>query len=99
MSRPLMVFASFHPRDGHADAVRDILLDMRTATRNEPGCQQYDVLVAEQDGSTAYHIVEKYTDDNALQAHRDSEHYKAYRAAIPELLVGPIGVVVSYEVS
>ena len=31
------------------------------------------------------------------QAHRDSDHYKAYRAAIPDLLDGPIGVIVLTE--
>lgn len=98
MSQPVQVFASFVPLDGNVDAVREILLGMRVATRQEPGCEQYDLFSAEADGRPSFHLIEKYADADALQAHRDSDHYKAYRAAIPDLLDGPIGVVVLTEV-
>lgn len=98
MSQPVQVFASFVPQDGQVDAVREILLGMRVATRQEPGCEQYDLFGAETDGRPSFHLIERYTDADALQAHRDSDHYKAYRAAIPDLLDGPIGVVVLSEV-
>jgi quinol monooxygenase YgiN len=93
-----MVFASFAPQDGNVDAVREILLGMRASTRQEPGCEQYDLFSAETDGRPSFHLIERYRDADALQAHRDTEHYTAYRAAIPELLDGPIGVVVLSEV-
>jgi quinol monooxygenase YgiN len=98
-NQPVMVFASFVPLDGNVDAVREILLGMRIATRQEHGCEQYDLFSAETDGRPSFHLIERYADADALQAHRDSDHYKAYRAAIPDLLDGPIGVVVLTEVS
>jgi quinol monooxygenase YgiN len=97
MSQPVMVFASFVPHDGNVDAVREILRGMRISTRQEPGCEQYDLFNASNDGTPSFHLIERYTDADALQAHRDSDHYKAYRAAIPDLLDGPIGVVVLTE--
>jgi quinol monooxygenase YgiN len=93
-----MVFASFVPKLDQVDAARQILRGMRTDTRQEPGCQQYDLFSADGDGRTTFHLIEKYDDPAALDAHRDTEHYKAYRAAIPDLLDEPIGVVVLSEV-
>jgi quinol monooxygenase YgiN len=98
MSEPVMVFASFVPRAGSVDAAKEILLDMRVQTRLEPGCEQYDLFTADADGRTTFHLIERYTDAEALDAHRAAEHYKAYRAAIPDLLDEPIGVVVLSEV-
>lgn len=98
MSQPVMVFASFVPAEGQTANVCDILLGMRTATRLEPGCDQYDLFSADRDGDTTFHLIERYADADALQAHRDSDHYKAYRAAIPDMLAEPIGVVVLAEV-
>jgi len=98
MNQPVMVLASFVPGEAQADAVRDILLGMRTATRREPGCERYDLFSAESEGRTTFHLIERYQDDAALDAHRSSDHYQAYRAAIPELLDEPIGVVVLSEV-
>ena len=97
MSNPVVVFASFVPLDGNTDAVRKILQGMRVSTRQEPGCEVYDLYTAETDGRTTFHLFERYTGADALQAHRASDHYQAYRAAIPDLLDGPIGVVVLTE--
>jgi quinol monooxygenase YgiN len=98
MSQPVMVFASFVPGDAQTDAVRDILLGMRTATRQEPGCERYDLFSAGSDGRATFHLIERYRDAAALDDHRASDHYKAYRASITELLDEPIGVVVLSEV-
>jgi quinol monooxygenase YgiN len=93
-----MVFASFTPREGRADDVAGILRRMRTETRQEPGNEQYDLFQAERDGRATFHLIERYTNEEALQAHRDSAHYQAYRAEIPALLDEPIGVIVLTEV-
>lgn len=62
-------------------------------TRDEPGNQIYDLYRGDDDGVTLFHLFEVYDDSEALQAHRDSDHYRAYRAAIGDLLTEPIGVV------
>jgi quinol monooxygenase YgiN len=37
-------------------------------------------------------LVERYADDASIQAHRETEHYKDYRARIMDLLERPIDV-------
>ena len=40
------------------------------------------------------HLFERYSDGDALQHHRETDHYKAYRAKIVDYLAEPIGVLV-----
>ena len=97
--QPVMVFASFVPGEGKTEAAAAILRRMRTATRQEPGNEVYDLFQAESDGRTTFHLIERYTNQAALEAHRATEHYIAYRAEIPDLLDEPIGVIVLTEVA
>lgn len=85
------VHASFRVAEGHGDEVREVLDGMVVATRQEPGCLRYDLF---EDEEGDLHLVEAYADADALQAHRDSEHYRAYRARITDLLRAPIEVTV-----
>jgi hypothetical protein len=39
-------------------------------------------------------LIEAYRDEAAQQAHRETEHYKAYRATIVDLLAEPIQVTI-----
>lgn len=89
---PAIVFASFTP---HADRTADLraTLDVMVEhTRQEPGCEVYDLYESE-DGARL-HLFERYVDADALAAHRASEHYQAYRAKVPDLLAAPIEVAV-----
>ncbi len=96
---PILVFASFEPVRGEEDAVLHVLRTVAASTRAEPGCQTYDLLRSEtDDGATSFHIFERYRDDAALEAHRSSDHFRDYRAAITDLLAAPIGVVVLRQV-
>ena len=97
--RPVMVFASFTPREGQTDAVASILRRMRTATRREPGNEQYDLFRAGSEDRPTFHLIERYANSDALEAHRATDHYKGYRAEIPDLLDEPIGVIVLTEVN
>jgi quinol monooxygenase YgiN len=91
---PVTVFATFRPIQGHEQQVRSILADMVGNTRAEDGNLAYDLYVSDDGGRQVFHLFERYRDQQALQAHRDAPHYKAYRAAIPDHLDAPIGVVV-----
>lgn len=93
---PVIVFASFSPNAGQEGDVEEILKGMVGPTRAEPGNETYDLYekTAEAEGPKTFHLFERYTDADALQAHRDSEHYKAYRAKIADYLSEPIGVAV-----
>jgi quinol monooxygenase YgiN len=85
-----VVFVRFSPKPGQAARVETILLGMVVATRQEPGCRRYDLLRAPGVGSDgALFLIEHYADEAAIQAHRDTTHYKEYRANIMELLERP----------
>jgi quinol monooxygenase YgiN len=85
-----VVFVRFSPKPGQAARVQTILQGMVVATRQEPGCRRYDLFRAPgADSNGAFFLVENYADEAAIQAHRDTAHYKEYRANIMELLERP----------
>lgn len=95
-SDPVLVIASFRPLPGAEAAVERILRGMVAPTRAEPGNDIYDLFegVSNTAGQRTFHLFEKYLDAAALEAHRATEHYKNYRAAIAEHLAEPVGVIV-----
>lgn len=93
MSDAVYVFASFTPKPDAGGQVESLLRSMAVNSRGEPGCQVYNLFTAAGDPPT-FHIFEQYADTAALEAHRATEHYRDYRARIPELLADDIGVVV-----
>ncbi len=86
------IFATFVAKPGHERHVEGILRGMVTPTRQEPGCIKYDLYRAE--SGLSFHLFEMYRDKAAIEDHRATEHYKAYRAKIADLLAEPIGVVI-----
>lgn len=87
----ITVFASFVPKAGQEKDIEQVLRGMVAPTRNEPGCRRYDLYRAAE-GAAGFHLFEIYADRAALDAHRATEHYKAYRARITDLLAEPIKV-------
>lgn len=62
---------------GHEDEVLDSFRKLQEATRREPGCIYY-LVQRSRENPRAYLIYEQYQDDMALQAHRDSSHFKEH---------------------
>jgi quinol monooxygenase YgiN len=91
MSEKVTVFASFHPNESSRDDFLALMEMMIVHTRREPGNEVYDLYA---DAEGGYHLFEIYSDQDALQAHRDADHYKHYRANVVDMLEGGIGVVV-----
>jgi quinol monooxygenase YgiN len=87
------VFASFRPHPGRAADLRALLTWMVERTRAEPGCERYD-LYEERDADGALHLFERYRDQEALEAHRATDHYVEYRRQVADMLKDPIGVIV-----
>lgn len=82
------IFASLTPRPEHVAEVEAALRAMVVATRKEPGNLRYD-LMRRADGAPGFELFESYTDAAAIQAHRDSEHYTAFRAKVGAWLAAP----------
>lgn len=68
---------------------------MIVKSRQEPGCEVYDFYA---DAEGGYHLLERYRDQGALEAHRATGHYKDYRARVSQMLDGGVGVIVLSEV-
>jgi quinol monooxygenase YgiN len=86
---PITVVASFTPKQGGADAFLRMITPMIEATRAEPGNERYD-LYRDDDGD--FHLIERYTDAGALAAHRETPHYRTYRALAGDVLDGAVRV-------
>ena len=64
-----------------------IEVDALGSERDEPGCYRFNVLQDEKD-ENVYYFYEVYEDQAALDAHRATPHYAAWRAAA-DTLDGP----------
>lgn len=87
----ISIFATISPKPEHRDAVEQALRVMVEHSRAEPGNLRYD-LFSREDGTLAFDLFELYTDEAALQAHRQSAHYQAYRAATADWVSVPVQV-------
>jgi quinol monooxygenase YgiN len=88
----VVVLATFRPIEGRADDVHEVLAWMVANTRAEPGCERYDLYRAVDGGS--FHLIERYTDAAALEAHRAAPYFGEYRRRIADLLEAPVEAVV-----
>lgn len=80
MSGYVNVQAIISPKPEYAAQVEQEMRNMALHSRQEPGNLRYDLLREEQGGVVRFHVQERYLDMNAVEAHRASPHYQAYRA-------------------
>ena len=69
----------------------ELLGGMCAPSRNEAGCIFYDLYRAT-DEAGAFHFIECWKSQAALDAHREEPHYKNFREKLPDLLAEPVGV-------
>ena len=75
-------------REGKVGAFETLLKEIaETSEALEPGCEAYQCFREKKD-SRAFIVVEQYADSAALQAHRDTGHFKAAMAGFAELVDG-----------
>ncbi|RWU19022.1 antibiotic biosynthesis monooxygenase [Pseudomonas alkylphenolica] len=87
----ISIFATIRPKPEHREAVEQALRVMVERSRAEPGNLRYDLFVRE-GGELAFDLFELYIDAAAVEAHRQSAHYQAYRAATGEWVAAPVEV-------
>lgn len=63
-----------------------LLRHAATSLDREPGCRRFDIQ-QECNDPTLFLLVEEYADDAALQTHRDSPHYQAFRNDVQDWVV------------
>lgn len=62
-------------KPGNEDRVREILQQMGSASRQEPGCVAYTTH-ADPDNPREFFIYEKYEDAAGLEAHQQTPHFQ-----------------------
>ncbi|WP_278914593.1 putative quinol monooxygenase [Deinococcus wulumuqiensis] len=95
---PVSVHAVLTPRPEHLAEVEAELRVMARASRQEEGNLRYDLTRERTESGVRLHISERYRDEAAVQAHRASAHYQAYRAKAAHWLAEPPQVSVMEEV-
>ena len=70
----LIVVARYVVSEGHASTVAQLLRKNAEASRAEPGCLEFSVY-QDIDDPRAFLLYERYTSEDAFQAHRRTPHF------------------------
>ena len=97
-AQAITVQAVIVPKLEHLQDVEREILSLVAASRQEEGCLTYDLLRDEQNGTVRFHVQERYTCMDAVQAHRDSDHYRAFRTKAGEWFASAPQVTVLHDV-
>jgi quinol monooxygenase YgiN len=71
----LIVIARYLVTEGHESVAARLLRQNAEASRTEPGCLEFTVY-QEIDDRRVILLYERYTDEDAFQAHRQTPHFK-----------------------
>jgi quinol monooxygenase YgiN len=71
----LIVVARYLVTDGHESRVARLLRENAEASRAEPGCLEFSVY-QEIDDPRVVLLYERYTSEDAFQAHRQTSHFR-----------------------
>ena len=92
----IVVIASFYPKNGKNNEVKETILAMVDPTRSEEGNEIYNFYEEKNDDgkNISFHLFEVYKNSVALDFHRNTSYYKTYRSKMVDLLDRPIEVKV-----
>jgi quinol monooxygenase YgiN len=78
-----VLVAAWVANEGQEERIAALLSELRSHTLEEPGCLAYQPC-RDRDDPRRFLIFEIYRDDDALQAHSESEHFR--RLALGEAM-------------
>ena len=84
----ISLFVTIDIKPGCQDAFLAATRDNHQNALKEPGCQVFDVL-ADESIPTRFYLYERYLDQAAIDAHRASDHFKRWDAAMGPLMANP----------
>ena len=85
MPQPFTAIATLIAKAGQQDVLEQHLRALLEPTRAEAGCGQYD-LHQDLAHPLAFYMIEKWSSDEALQAHDASAHIQNFRARASDFL-------------
>jgi len=77
-----------HIQPEHVESFVAATLRNQEGSVREPGNVRFDVLQSEDD-STRFVLVEMFRDDQAVEAHRATAHYRAWRDQVAPWMTSP----------
>ncbi|GGN22633.1 putative quinol monooxygenase [Halarchaeum nitratireducens] len=83
----IVVHATFPIDPDHREEALDLARDVVAASTEEPGVIDYHAAVDVED-ETVLRFVERYEDAAAVEAHEESEHFRAFVAGLSDVLAG-----------
>lgn len=90
-----IMHVTVHIKPEHLDAFIDATLSNGRSTVQEPGNLRFELL-RHADSQTTFTLVEIYRDEAAMNAHFETEHFAAWRAATTDVFAEP-GSATQYE--
>jgi quinol monooxygenase YgiN len=85
----LFIIATMTAKPGHADALRDLLLQATDAFRQEDGCLAYSLL-EDRKAAGRFMTYETWRDEAALKAHMTSPTMSVTAPKLKDILDGPL---------
>jgi quinol monooxygenase YgiN len=84
----VILIVNLHIKPERLDAFREATLENARNSIQEPGIVRFDLLEQAED-PTRFALYEVYRDAEAPARHRETAHYKAWLAKVPDMLVEP----------
>jgi len=88
MAEAFVTFVHVHVKEGREDAFLAASRNNAENSRREPGVTRFDVL-QQLDDPTRFVLVEGYVSEDAVTAHRQTDHYATWRAAVDDIMAEP----------
>lgn len=92
----LVLHARMELEPDRREEARSVVADLAADSRGEPGVIDYRV-GEDVEATGELHFLERYDDHDALEAHQETDHYRAFDERRDELVVGPADVTI-YEI-
>lgn len=84
----VILVVNLHVKSEHLEAFRLATKENARNSVQEPGILRFDFL-EQSDDPTRFVLVEVYRDADAPLQHRETAHYKAWLAKVPDMLAEP----------
>jgi quinol monooxygenase YgiN len=86
----VILHVTIQVKSEHVSEFLDVVrYDAEHSEQDEPGCLRFDV-IQDRDDKNRFYFYEVYRDERALEAHRQTPHFKLYAAKVqPWLAVTP----------
>ena len=83
-----IVHVHVHVKPEHVEEFRRATIENAAGSVKEPGIARFDV-IQQMDDPSRFVLVEVYRNQEATAAHKETAHYKAWAAAVADLLAEP----------